>query len=317
MGCGVSGLTTAVCLVEAGLRVHIWADAAPENTTSAAAGAMWGPYLVEPRNRVEDWSRRTLDELCGLAARSRTGVRMVGGVEAGRQALAEPWWGRLLPHFRRCDPEELPQPFVDGFRLIVPLVDMPTYLGYLKERFEASGGLLDLRRVSTLDEASDGAPICVNCSGIGARSLVPDESVWPTRGQLVIVENPGIEEFFSEDTGLSSHLRHIYPQGETVVLGGSADEGIWSLEPDPVTTQRIIRGCAELDPRLGPARVIAQRVGLRPTRSRVRLEEERVGGGRRVFHNYGHGGAGVTLSWGCAHDIKAWIMSGAGSSGRG
>jgi D-amino-acid oxidase len=52
IGCGVSGLTTAVCLVEAGLSVRIRTDALPESTTSAAAGAMWGPYLVEPRVRV-------------------------------------------------------------------------------------------------------------------------------------------------------------------------------------------------------------------------------------------------------------------------
>ena len=35
----------------------------------------------------------------------------------------------------------------------------------------------------------------------------------------------------------------------------------------------------------------------------MRLEVEAVGRGNTIIHNYGHGGAGVTLSWGCAHDV--------------
>ena len=315
VGCGVTGLTTAVCLAEAGLRVRVCTDALAEKTTSAAAGAMWGPYLVEPRDRVEKWSRRTLDELRVLAGFPQTGVRMVAGIEAARQAAEEPWWGHLVPDLRRCDPEELRDPFVDGFRFTVPLVEMPMYLAYLMERFNVAGGHVDVRRLRTLTEPLGEAPIVVNCAGIGARSLVPDEGVWPIRGQLVVVENPGIDEFFSEDTGRSSQLRHIYPHGGTVVLGGSADEGSWNLEPDRETSRRIIQHCAEIDPRLSSARVIGHRVGLRPTRGRVRVgEEESVGAGRRLLHNYGHGGAGVTLSWGCARDITSRIL-GAPSAG--
>ena len=190
-----------------------------------------------------------------------------------------------------------------GFRFTAPLVDMPKYLGYQMDRFRMAGGEIDLRKIHTVTEAAEDAPVVVNCTGIGARSLVPDEGVWPIRGQLVVVENPGIDEFFSEDTGLSSELRHIYPHGDTVVLGGSADDGSWSLEPDPETSRRIIQQCAEIDPRLSSARVVGHRVGLRPTRATVRVEEESAGANQSVLHNYGHGGAGLTLSWGCAQDI--------------
>jgi len=262
-----------VCLAEAGLRVRIVTDALPEKTTSAAAGAMWGPYLVEPRDRIEDWSRRTLDELRALSGDLKTGVRMVAGIEASRQPAQEPWWAHLVPDLRRCDPAELPGPFVDGFRFTAPLVDMPKYLGYLMDRLRTAGGEVDLRRIRTMTEAAEEASVVVNCAGVGARLLVPDEGVWPIRGQLVVVENPGIDEFFSEDTGLSSELRHIYPHGDTVVLRS--------------------------------AHVLGHRVGLRPTRVSVRVEE--VSAKRRVLHNYGHGGAGVTLSWGCAKDIASRI----------
>lgn len=95
IGAGVGCLTTAVCLAEAGLRVLIKADTLPATTTSAAAGAMWGPYLVEPRELVERWSIESLNELKGLAAEPATGVRMVTGVEVGREAVAPHgrFWG--------------------------------------------------------------------------------------------------------------------------------------------------------------------------------------------------------------------------------
>jgi D-amino-acid oxidase len=50
--------------------------------------------------------------------------------------------------------------------------------------------------------------------------------------------------------------------------------------------------------------VLAERVGLRPfRRSGVRLERDRLRDGRTIIHNYGHGGAGFTMSWGCAHEV--------------
>ncbi len=304
VGAGVSGLTTAVCLVEAGMRVEVWAADPPERTTSYAAGAMWGPYLVDPVDRVRAWSAETLDVLRDLAADPSTGVRLVAGVEASREWVDPPEWADQLDGFRICGAGELPDGFVSGWRYIAPLVDMPVYLGYLRRRFEAAGGVVEIRRIDAFDQAAGVAPVVVNCAGLGARHLVPDPELVPIRGQLVVVENPGITEFFSEDTGLSPDLTHFYPHGETVVVGGTALPGEWSREPDPDTAAAIITRCAEIEPRLRDARVVAHRVGLRPTRPCVRVDQERLDG-IRVIHNYGHGGAGLTLSWGCASETAA------------
>jgi D-amino-acid oxidase len=65
----------------------------------------------------------------------------------------------------------------------------------------------------------------------------------------------------------------------------------------------LVRRCTAIEPALAGAEVIAHRVGLRPVRPSVRLEAEELRDGRRLLHNYGHGGAGITLSWGCAVDI--------------
>jgi D-amino-acid oxidase len=74
------------------------------------------------------------------------------------------------------------------------------------------------------------------------------------------------------------------------------------MTPDPVTAEAIVRRCAAVRPEIAGARVIEHRVGLRPTRPAVRLERERAADGRLLVHNYGHGGAGVTVAWGCARE---------------
>jgi D-amino-acid oxidase len=188
----VSGLTTAICLAEAGVRTRIWTARMPLDTTSAAAGAMWGPYLVEPLDRVAVWSQRTLATLRQLAQNAETGVRLLAGVEASRTPVPPPDWGDQLDGFRLCQPGELRDGFGIGWRFIAPLVDMPTYLEYLLQRATVAGVDVELRAMQSLDEASSVAPVVVNCAGIGARDLVPDQRLTPIHGQLVVVENPGI-----------------------------------------------------------------------------------------------------------------------------
>jgi D-amino-acid oxidase len=120
------------------------------------------------------------------------------------------------------------------------------------------------------------------------------------RGQLVIIENPGIRTWLvstDEDAGTTTY---VFPQPDRLVLGGTTDEDDWSLTPDPMVAQQIVERCTALCPEIAGARVLDHRVGLRPVRDSVRLEREVLPDGRVVVHNYGHGGAGVTVAWGCA-----------------
>src|SRR5205823_3310931 len=138
----------------AGVRTRIWTARMPLDTTSAAAGAMWGPYLVEPLDRVAVWSQRTLAMLRQLAQNAETGVRLVAGVEASRTSVPPPYWGGQLDGFRLCRPNELRDGFAIGWRFVAPLVDMPTYLGYLLQRTTEAEVDIELRAVQSFDEAS-------------------------------------------------------------------------------------------------------------------------------------------------------------------
>jgi D-amino-acid oxidase len=311
VGAGVSGLTTAVCLAEAGLRVRVVTATPPARTTSAVAGAMWGrgPGVQEPADRIPVWSDVTFGELTTLADDPSTGVRFARGMEASR----EPVVPAALPQARDvvpCTPDELPAGFRDGHRLTVPLVDMPTYLEYLVRRFTSAGGAVVPGVVRVRADVAGAAPVVVNCAGVAARELVPDDAVRPVRGQHVVVANPGLEEFFVEETEESSWISY-FPHGDRVVLGGLAADGDWNLMPDHATAAAIVRRCARVEPRLADTRVLAHLVGLRPGRPSVRVAEESVHGTRWV-HNYGHGGMGVTLSWGCARDVQRLVAAGSG-----
>ncbi len=190
---------------------------------------------------------------------------------------------------------------------------MPVYLDYLAGRLRRAGGQLTAAPLDSLAQAvrQSTAPVIVNCTGAQARDFVPDPSVSAVRGQVVIAENPGLTEFFIGGGDETHELSYVFPHRDRVVLGGTELPGDWSLDPRPAAAQRILADCTAVDPRLGTARILGHRVGLRPVRPQVRLEAEAAGGGdgRLVVHNYGHGGGGVTLSWGCAREAARLVMS--------
>ena len=302
IGAGVSGLTTAACLADAGYGVRIRATDPPQATTSRAAGAMWGGAFAGPAGKVTDWAAASLDVFRELAGVPGSGVHIASGTLASRGTEAPP---PLLFPGVELRPQGPPAGFAAAFGVTLPIVDMPRYLDHLVARLERSGIAIEVDRVRTLEEAAAEAGLVVNCSGVGARELAADQAVRPVRGQHVVVENPGIEEFFIADP-MGASWASWFPHGEQLVLGGIAQEDDWEMEPRAADADRILEACAAVEPRLADAWVIEQRVGLRPARDPVRVEAERIDPAR-VVHNYGHGGTGVALSWGCAREAVALL----------
>ena len=300
VGCGVIGLTAAVRMRESGLEVGIVAAALPPETTSSVAAALWLPYKAYPEDRVLSWGRRTFEVFEDLARVPESGVRMREGVELWREPVPDPWWAGALPTVRRCAEDELPPGYRDGHSFTAPVVEMPVYLRYLMDRFIDGGGYVERRAISSLEEVGDGR-VVVNCAGLGARELVGDASLEPIRGQIVRVRNPGLERFMLDEENPEG-VTYVIPRSEDCILGGTAEEREWETEPDPETASGILRRCTALEPRLAGAEVLEHRVGLRPGRPEIRLELEDAAPGPPRVHNYGHGGSGIALSWGCAEE---------------
>ncbi|MEU7427608.1 FAD-dependent oxidoreductase [Streptomyces sp. NPDC040750] len=292
VGGGVAGLTTALVLAESGRRVRVWARESPGRTTSAVAGGLWWPYRIEPEPLVGAWALESLAVYEELAARPReTGVRLVDGVHQGARLDELGAWAGRVPGLRAA---------AGGLAARLPVIDMPAHLAWLRERLVRAGVTVEEREVTDLTAVP--AAVVVNCTGLGARSLVPDPGVRPVRGQLVVVANPGVTTWYTSVDHSSAASVYFIPQPGGLLLGGTAEEDDWSLEPDPETAAAIVARCAAVRPEIAGARVLAHRVGLRPARDAVRLERQPLPDGRLLVHNYGHGGAGITVAWGCARE---------------
>lgn len=289
VGAGVVGLSCALRLLEAGHRVDVLARDMPLETTSSVAAAVWYPYLALPQDKVTAWGRTTYDELARFAADETSGVVMRRGTELLGEPTPDPWWVEAVPALDRVPPRA---PYADGWSFVAPVVEMPLYLAWLHARVEEGGGTVTRLAMAQLPEG----PLVVNCSGLGSRLLAGDPSVTPVRGQVVVVEQVGLEDWWLAEDGPT----YVIPRSSDIVLGGTEDAGEWDRHPDADVAADLVRRATALVPALSGARVLRHKVGLRPARPAIRLE--RVGD---VIHCYGHGGAGVTLSWGCADEVAA------------
>jgi D-amino-acid oxidase len=309
LGAGVTGLTTAITLLDAGCEVHVVTASPIESSTSYLAAAVWFPTHVGPPELVASWGRHTYQIFADQARNGVPGVVMRQSLALYRQPPGRPDWVASVGQVRPASAAELPPGYTYGLRYAVPLVEMPLYLPWLLEQLRARGGEIQTRRVSSLDELLDGpADAVVNCSGLAARDLLGDLTVYPVRGQIVRVTNPGLTLSVRDEYHPGGRA-YVHPRAEDCILGGTLEEHSWDTRVDLATAQAIIARCTDIVPKLAEASIIEHIVGLRPGRPAVRLEESTTSvTSPRIIHNYGHGGAGITLSWGCARDVLRVLL---------
>jgi D-amino-acid oxidase len=297
IGAGVSGLTCGVVFAERGWRTAIFAEDIGQRTTSAVAGALWFPYDAEPADKVISWALQTYKVLVDLTRDPRSGVSIIELRQFSRTAEIQiPDWANSLGASVISSPV-----FQSGFLLNVPLMDTTIYLDYLANRFVKAGGSINGNvRFDKPQDVDPAFELVINCAGIGAKALVHDADLEPHRGQVAIV--PKIDNLSSAIVCDDTPLMYAIPRANDCVFGGT-NELSGNLYADPTSTTRIVAECSRVL-NIERPRVLAERVGLRPFRkSGVRLEAGKLGDGRAVIHDYGHGGSGFTLSWGCAEEV--------------
>ncbi|XP_043999741.1 D-aspartate oxidase isoform X1 [Gambusia affinis] len=317
VGAGVVGLSTAVCIAESLplCSVTLLAEKfSPDTTSDGAAGiAFAAPFPDIPLGRQRRWFKDSFDHLLAIAQSQHSpdaGVILSSGWQIFKEvpATKEPYWSDLVIGFRAMTDRELKR-FPDhkfGQAFTTVKCECSSYLPWLEERFRKAGGRVEQRRVSSLQELGDGFDLIVNCSGLGSRALVGDAGVYPVRGQVLKVEAPWLTHFIRDGDGKT----YIYPGVHSVTIGGTRQEGDWRLHVDGGDTASILERCGRLEPSLKKAKVLAEWVGLRPSRRNPRVEREKVllqGRGVPVVHNYGHGGWGVTIAWGTALDALGLV----------
>ena len=303
VGGGVVGLTCALELARAGHRVRVHTADPPEATTSAVAAALWFPYRAAPADAVLRWGATSLAALTRLAGDPATGVTLRPGTVVHRTPDPDPWWSPGIPGVRPATADELPPGAPAGTRCTLPVVDMGRYLPWLAAACASAGVQTVPGRVDGLGEVP--GDVVVVAAGLASGALLGDVSGVPVQGQVVRLADPGLTGWVLDEDGPEG-LTYVIPRGHDVVCGGTAVEGATGTEPDPGVEAALLERACALVPELRGQPVLSRAVGLRPGRPTVRLDRLTVAG-RPVVACYGHGGAGITLSWGCAADVAALV----------
>lgn len=303
MGGGVIGLSIACELARAGDAVTVVADRTAAQSVSAVAAALWFPYRSGSSPDTERWLARSLVRFERLAADPTTGVDLRAGTVVERRAGPDRAWTTAVPDAREATPGELPAGARSGVRATVPVITTPVYLAWLQARCRDLGVAFVDRTVGAVDELAGTADLVVVAAGLRSGALLDDDTVFPVRGQVVLLPNPGLTEWVVDDDHPDG-MTYVVPRRDDVVCGGVAQDGVWDERPDPETERAVLARATALVPALVGLPVLSRAAGLRPARDRLRVERV-PGHAVPVLACYGHGGAGVTLSWGCAEAVAA------------
>jgi D-amino-acid oxidase len=274
-----------------------------EDTTSAVAAAIWFPYRAAPAHAVLRWATASLAVFTALSADPATGVRLLPGTVVHRTSPPDLWWGPAVPGHRPATVEELPPGASAGTRCTLPVVDMGRYLPWLLDACRAAGVEVVHGRVELVADVPGDA--LVVAAGLGSGDLVGDDTGVTVQGQVVRLTDPGLRGWLLDEDNPAG-LTYVVPRGDDVVCGGTAVERATGTTPDPAVEAAVLERACALVPEMRGAAVLSRAVGLRPGRPTVRLDCTVVDG-RPVICCYGHGGAGVTLSWGCAADVVGLV----------
>jgi D-amino-acid oxidase len=269
------------------------------------AAAFWYPYKAEPREKSAGWAQRSLSVYKELTGNPAAGILWSQFVEYFMPDDELPWWHSAVEGFS-CDDELIDLSYGKRkvCRYTVPVVDTSIYLLYLNNALKNCNVETITADLSCIEEAFEISKTVVNCSGVGAIKLAKDDDLHAARGQVVRIKNrQGVTAVV--DLTREPKIAHVTPRIGDTILGGTYEEHVYDLNPDPAETTAIIERCKSISPQLmdvTEADILSVSCGLRPVRSAVRVEREWIKEGV-LLHNYGHGGAGFTLSWGCAEEI--------------
>ena len=220
----------------------------------------------------------------------------------------------LFEQFRTLPRESL-RPGIDHATVFTSVcINTAIYLPWLVSQCLKNGVIFKRATFNHISEAgllnihpSKKVDLVVNCTGLGAAKLggVEDESVVPARGQIVIVRNDAgkMLDISGTDDG-ADEACYIMTRaaGGGTILGGCYQKGNWESQVDSNLAVRIMKRAVELCPALTGGRgiehldIVRHGVGLRPVREAgTRIDKEKIDG-LWVVHNYGAGGAGVSIS---------------------
>jgi D-amino-acid oxidase len=302
VGAGISGLSCTYLLCEKNYDITVFAKAYSPDITSDRAAAFWFPYHIRNDKRGIEWCQTSYQFYKKLSNDAATGISMKQLIKVLKENVIEeePVWIEFMPEgsYQVIPKKSLAKGIAKAYDVRVPLIETQIFLPYLKEFLTARKVRFEKTEIKNLDELSSSYNLIINCTGLGARNLCDDASVVPVRGQVGLIETKNdFPIYLDNETPL-----YIVPRKDAMIVGGTYEDNIFEEATDPQTVQRLLDNAYEVFPGLRQQKILGSWAGLRPYRPSVRVERE-----NNIIHNYGHGGSGFTLAFGCAQEVVRMI----------
>ncbi|MCA1585223.1 MAG: FAD-binding oxidoreductase, partial [Acidobacteria bacterium] len=262
-----------------GFETTIYAAAVPPETTSNMALAGFTPTsgLVDLSSRTPEWDaqfRRAVEigyRQWQLLVGPHWGVTWLDNFSPTDDDRAAGGGNPLLPDTVRgarelLGPGEHPFPTRYAVRRQEMRYEPSIFLDAAVRDFLLFGGKIVVRRFSSAaDLATLAEPVIVNCTGLGSRDLVGDTALTPLKGQLTVLI-PQAEIHYSTTGGLGTQPNtpggfvHMMPRTDGIVLGGTSERDVWTLEPNESERTRVIERHIELFGSLRTSRLPTSRL---------------------------------------------------------
>ena len=295
IGCGVIGLTVARLLSQKGWSVEVVYEANYTNTTSYIAAAVWHPFLVEKSTRILKWAEDSYKYFECISNQSNTGVSIVKGQELSSYRISTPEWASILKNFHITNSNS----WNTVWSYEAPVIEMPQYLSWLKLECLKNNVIFKQQKINNILKNSKDFDCIINSSGMGSKKLNIDKKLFPIRGQVCWIKKPNwLNDFciFHLEDEVNGY---IIPRKNDAVIGTTAQKNDLCKEPRKKDANFILNICKKVNPKIQNIEIESHHVGHRPAREKI-CNSVVVQGDVILGNLYGHGGSGVTLSWGSA-----------------
>ena len=282
------------------------------NLVSDVAAASFIPHSpYSPQ--LASWLKCSADFYGEIEAQhASAGVVLRTGIEF-RESSQRPWFEDCIRDLEQCSSlaslgiqrteKEAFKPN-GGWKYTTFLIEPRFFIPWLRLQLESLGVTFKHAKITDWSDISADYDVIVNCTAIGARILEKDEETRGVGGQILVARFTGLN-YWIRDKSDSKGISYIYPQRNTVVLGGTSSN---ELRKDENTLkEEILKGCVVLDPNVSKLPLIGVNGHYRPYRPSFRLEidntRSKSATGAILIHNYGHGGEGYCFGPGCAEHV--------------